>query len=176
MSHLTIISQHCTESTSLCNETKRKKKKKKKNVQMTSLFTDNTIISAGNSKTRQILLELLILSGYSKVVDWGLKHKSQTLLYIPAMNELKTQHHFHLPLPKIKYFCVNEKNAQEKQTKILMRNSKNKWMQKDLMFIDRMIQYCQDVSFPIYLLIQDNPTQNLSKLLINIDKLILNFI
>ena len=151
-----------------------KKKKKKEKCADDISFTDNMIISVGNSKTRQILLELLILSGYSKVVDWGLKHKSQTLLYIPAMNELKTQHHFHLPLPKIKYFCVNEKNAQEKQTKMLMRNSKNKWMQKDLMFMDRMIQYCQDVSFPIYLLI-DNPSQNLSKLLINIDKLILNF-
>ena len=67
-------------------------------------------------------------------------------------------------------------SAQEKQTKMLMKNSKNKWIQKDLMFMDRMIWYCQDVSFPIYLLIQDNPSQNLSKLFINIDKLILNFI
>ena len=47
----------------------------------------------------------------------SLKHKSQTLLYIPAINELKTQHHFYLPLPKIKYFCVNEKQCTRKINK-----------------------------------------------------------
>lgn len=96
-------------------------------MQTTSLFTDNMIISVGNSKDQTNTLGTINTKWLQQSCKIeGLKQKSNTSL-TPAMNELKTQHHFHLPLPKIKYFCVNEKKKkQEKQTKMLMRNLKNK--------------------------------------------------
>lgn len=97
-------------------------------MQTTSLFTDNMIISVGNSKDQTNTLGTINTKWLQQSCRLRVKTQKSNTSLIPAINELKTQHHFHLPLPKIKYFCVNEKKKkpQEKQTKMLMRNSKNK--------------------------------------------------
>lgn len=95
-------------------------------MQTRSLFTDNMIISVGNSKDQTNTLGTINTKCLQQSCRLRVKTQKSNTSLIPAMNELKTQHHFHLPLPKIKYFCVNEKKKHTRKTKMLMRNSKNK--------------------------------------------------
>lgn len=84
-------------------------------MQTTSLFTDNMIISVGNSKDQTNTLGTINTKWLHQSCRLRVKTQKSNTSLIPAMNELKT-HHFHLPLPKIKYFCVNEKKKKTRKT------------------------------------------------------------